>query len=224
MSARRARGQAMVEMAIGVAIFLAVSLGAVQLGSAGFAAEAAQSAALLGARTASAEPLPGNPLLRLAEGQAAAEGALADSSLGMAEILSCASPEGEDDCGLPLRCALYQGAAVEPGSSRACPLGRIGASGPTRLGPAPDELDGPQDPGCGSGSCFGVAASMRPCRDAPAAGSEMVCLAYDAWPAREVDIWVRGRLRSLAPLVSSAGLDALPLSVQLRLQVESLRP
>jgi hypothetical protein len=37
-----------------------------------------------------------------------------------------------------------------------------------------------------------------------------------------VDIWVKGTLRTVVPVASSAGLDALPVSVQLRLQVEAL--
>jgi hypothetical protein len=72
-------------------------------------------------------------------------------------------------------------------------------------------------------------ASASPTRWRPAAEmlprvTLFVCLAYTSWPATAVDVWIRGGLRTLVPLASKAGVDALPISVQLRLQVETLAP
>ncbi|MGH7666654.1 MAG: TadE/TadG family type IV pilus assembly protein [Candidatus Dormibacteria bacterium] len=223
MSQSTQRGQAMVEMAIGVTIFLTAALGAVQLGISALSSEGAQSAALVGARTASGLPIPGDPMARLADGQAAAAEALQESVLDLTSLNTCGSPKAtRDDCGLPVQCVTYSGSRPEAGTLQPCPGVDVGATPAPSLGPLPADLDGSQNPACKSKSCFGIARSMKPCSRVVPAGQLFVCLAYTSWPATAVDLWVRGTLRSVVPLFSSAGLNALPVSVQLRLQVEAL--
>ncbi|HUY57840.1 MAG TPA: hypothetical protein VMV12_08430 [Candidatus Micrarchaeaceae archaeon] len=67
-----------------------------------------------------------------------------------------------------------------------------------------------------------MSVSMAPCARTVPPGKLYVCLAYTDWPATAVDVWIRGALRSVVPIASSVGIDALPVSVQLRLQVEAL--
>lgn len=213
----------MVEMAIGVTIFLTASLGAVQLGLTALSLEGAQSAALVGARTASSAPVPGAPLARLAQGQSAAGGSLGSGVMELARVANCANRMGlAGDCGLPRECAQYVGGQAVAGSLQDCPSGSHGAAAAASLGPSPDNLDGSQNPACHTGDCFGSARSMLPCTRSLPAGQLYICLAYTSWPATAVDIWIKGTLRTVLPLASSAGLDALPVSVQLRLQVEAL--
>ncbi|MGH7639912.1 MAG: hypothetical protein ACREN7_07880 [Candidatus Dormibacteria bacterium] len=219
MTVRRQRGQAMVELALGVGLFLVASLGAAQLGIAALSAEGAQSAALVGDRTASAAPVPGDPLARLEDGQAAAALALRGSDLDLGSLVVCPLDAPAAGCGLPARCATYRAGLPPAGTGEACPDRYSDAPG---MGPMPSALDGSQNPACGGSGCFGVASSMAPCRHRQPPGTVRVCLAYTSWPATRVDIWVRGSLRSVVPLLSSAGFDALPLDVQLRLQVEGL--
>ncbi len=213
----------MVELAIGVTIFLTASLGAVQLGVSAVSAEGAQIAALVGARAASAVPISGDPSARLSEGQAAAVASLQDSDLQLAHLEDCtAVPRISVGCGLPDQCVEYDGGYPRAATLQACPSPTSGVPGLPSLGPSPDELDGRQNPACKSSDCFGSARSMASCDRTLAVGEIFVCLAYTSWPATAVDIWIRGTLRTLVPLASSAGIDAFPVSVQLRLQVESL--
>jgi hypothetical protein len=213
----------MIEVAIGVTIFLTASLGAVQLGSTALSSEGAQSAALVGARTALGAPIPGVPITKLAEGQAAAAASLGNELLGTARLVSCFNGDTQGGlCGLPQECVQYEGDQPVAGTGQPCPREDSGEDESAALGPAPTNLDGPQNPACDNFDCFGIAQSMAPCSQSVAAGQIVVCLAYTSWPARSVDIWVRGTLRSLVPVISTAGLDALPVSVQLRLQVETL--
>jgi hypothetical protein len=213
----------MIEMAIGVTIFLTASLGAVQLGISALSAEGAQSAALVGARTASSAPLPGEPLARLAAGQSAAASSLEAAVLHLARLDTCAEAEvAPGGCGLALQCVRYDGDLPVPDTLQSCPEGSAGATLAVSLGPSPDNLDGSQNPACHTTDCFGSARSMSPCARTFPPGQLFVCLAYTSWPATAVDIWVKGTLRTVVPVASSAGLDALPVSVQLRLQVEAL--
>ncbi|MGH7642162.1 MAG: hypothetical protein ACRENX_03965 [Candidatus Dormibacteria bacterium] len=213
----------MIEMAIGVAIFLVAALGAVQLGVSAVSAEGAQSAALVGARTASGAPVPGDPLGRLAEGQVAAETSLEDAVLAMARPERCTTEEGAAGvCGLPTTCVEYDGDRAELATAQPCPPGPSSAAGASTLGPTPNDLDGSQNPRCHIADCFGTANSMGPCARSIPTGQLLVCLAYTSWPATSVDIWIKGTLRTLVPLGSSVGVDALPVNVQLRLQVEAL--
>ncbi|MGB9482541.1 MAG: TadE/TadG family type IV pilus assembly protein [Candidatus Dormiibacterota bacterium] len=223
MNSGRQRGQAMIEMAIGVTIFLAASLGAVQLGISAFSTEGVQSAALVGARAAAGVPVPGEPLARLAEGQSAAASSLRDAVLQLAHLHYCsADVVSSPGCGLPSTCVHYDGEMPQLTTLQACPSGAVAVPGPPSLGPSPDNLDGPQNPACHVPGCFGVARAMAPCAQTPGPGQLYVCLAYTSWPATAVDIWIKGALRSVVPVASSAGIDALPVSVQLRLQVEAL--
>ncbi len=222
MTDRRERGQAMVEMALGVALFLVATLAATQLGLSTFASEGVQSAALAGARAASAGPLPGEPLARLIQGQSAAVEAIRAEVLGLGRATACGTtPAWREDCGPPQQCVRYAGSVPDMGSLGPCYASSL-APGAADLGPAPGQLDGAQNPRCATGGCFGSAGSMRPCLGPTGQGIVRVCLAYTSWPPRMVDIWIRGTLRSVVPLVSSAGLDAVPVSVKLRLQVEGL--
>jgi len=223
MSRNAQLGQAMIESAIGVAVFLVASRGAVQLGGSALSSEGAQSAALVGARTASEAPIPGGPLIRLEEGQAAAAASLGNELLGTARLGSCFSGDPQGGlCGLPQDCLQYVGARPVAGTGRPCPGDISGGARATTLGPSPADLDGAQNPACGNSGCFGIAQSMVPCSHRVAPGQIAICLAYTAWPASSVDIWIRGTLRSLVPVIDAAGLDVLPVSVQLRLQVETL--
>ncbi|HVB53329.1 MAG TPA: hypothetical protein VNF24_03930 [Candidatus Acidoferrales bacterium] len=213
----------MVEMAIGVTIFLVASLGAVQLGISALSSEGAQSAALVGARAASGAPVPGEPLNRLAAGQAAAESSLQDAVLHLARLNECTALEtAVGGCGLPATCVKYDRDQPEENTLQSCSAALGGGSGATSLGPAPDNLDGSQNPACHTTNCFGSARSMKPCSQTFPPGQLFVCLAYTSWPATAVDIWIKGTLHTLVPFASSVGIDALPVSVQLRLEVEAL--
>jgi hypothetical protein len=213
----------MIEMAIGVTIFLIASLGAVQLGVAALSDEGAQSAALVGARTASGAPVPGEPLARLAEGQSAAEGSLQDAVLQLAQLKDCPVSAGAAArCGLPTTCVRYDGDRPQSGTLQRCPMSTADNLEAASLGPSPSDLDGTQNPACHATDCFGIARSMAPCALTSPPGQLIVCLAYTSWPATAVDIWIRGSLRTVVPVASSAGIDALPVNVQLRLQVEAL--
>jgi hypothetical protein len=215
----------MIEMAIGVSLFLTASLGAVQLGVSALAAEGVQSAALMAARGASSAPFPGQPLLRLAAGQAAAVSSLDSSVVDLAEVATCNAGQSiAVGCGLPRECVQYSGEEPTSGTPGSCLNSSSGANRGESLGPSPRNLDGRQNPDCHAADCFGVSNSMAPCRRNVAAGTLFVCLAYTSWPATAVDVWIRGGLRTLVPLASKAGVDALPISVQLRLQVETLAP
>lgn len=223
MNARVQSGQAMVEMAIGVTIFLAASLGAVQLGISALTSEGAQSAALAGARVASEVPIPGAPVAQLAAGQTAADASLSTALLNQADVNRCpAAVVTSAVCGLPLTCVQYRDGTPEISTLQTCPANSVGGAGLVSLGPSPNNLDGRQNPLCHDSDCFGVARSMAPCSQDVPRGEVVVCLAYTSWPATAVDIWIRGTLRSVIPVASAAGVDALPVSVQLRLQVESL--
>lgn len=223
MSARVQTGQAMVEMAIGVTIFLAASLGAVQLGISALASEGAQSAALAGARVASGAPVPGAPLAQLAAGQAAADASLSTALMDQADVDGCpALGVSLGGCGLPSTCVRYRSGTPQMSTLQTCSAKSAVGTRPASLGPAPNNLDGRQNPGCHDSDCFGLARSMAPCAQDVPRGEVVVCLAYTSWPATEVDIWIRASLRSVIPVTSAAGLDTFPLSVQLRLQVESL--
>jgi hypothetical protein len=215
----------MIEMAIGVSLFLMASLGAVQLGISALSAEGVQNAALMAARAASSAPVPGEPLLRLAAGQAAAVGSLDSSVVDLAEVVTCAGGRPiEGGCGLPQECVQYSGEEPPSGTPRPCSGPSSDANRDEFLGPSPRNLDGRQNPNCHTADCFGVSNSMAPCARDVASGRLFICLAYTSWPATAVDVWIKGALRSLVPLASSAGVDALPISVQLRLQVETLTP
>lgn len=223
MSHRAQAGQAMIEMAIGVTLFLTASLGAVQLAISAISAEGAQSAALVAARVASSAPVPGQPLLRLAAGQAAAVSSLDSSVVNMADVEICNSRQQiAGGCGLPQECAQYSG--EKAGVQQPCFDPSANTNDAESLGPSPRNLDGRQNPDCHTADCFGTSSSMAPCARGVAPGHLFVCVAYTSWPATAVDVWIKGTLRTLVPLASAAGVDVLPISVQLRLQVEALRP
>lgn len=214
---RRSAGQAMVEMAIGTAIFLLAVLGAAQLGVSALSQEGIQSAALGGARVASAALVAGDPRQRLQEGQAAALASLGSTRLGMDEPLPC--PGGKAlGCGVGLECVLYLRGRAVAGTEEPCGAANA-ASG---YGPVPRDLDGPQNPLCKAPGCFGAALSMRPCAQLGPPGRLSVCLAYTSWPPRAVDIWITGTVRTLLPWFSRAGVDLQAVSSRLRLQVEGL--
>jgi hypothetical protein len=218
-------GQAMIEMAIGVTLFLTASLGAVQLGISALSLEAAQSAALVAARAASSAPVSGQPFLRLAAGQAAAVSSLDSAVVDLAAVETCAIRQPiAGGCGLPQECAQYAGEQPISGTLQSCFDSRSDTAHPESLGPSPSNLDGRQNPDCHTTDCFGSSRSMDPCAQSVVPGRLFVCLAYTSWPATAVDVWIKGTLRTLVPLASSAGLDALPVSVQLRLPVEALVP
>jgi len=213
----------MVEMAIGVTLFLTASLGAVQLAISALSAEGAQSAALVAARTASSAPVPGQPLLRLAAGQAAAVSTLDSSVMAMADVEICTSGQRYAvGCGLPQECVQYSGEKAGP--QQPCVGPSSNTNGAEPLGPSPRSLDGRQNPDCHTADCFGTSSSMAPCARGVAPGRLFVCIAYTSWPATAVDVWIKGTVRTLVPLASAAGVDVLPISVQLRLQVEALTP
>jgi hypothetical protein len=215
----------MIEMAIGVTLFLTASLGAVQLGISALSAEGVQSAALIAAREASSAPIPGQPLLRLAAGQAAAVSSLDASVVDLADVVTCIAGQSiAGGCGLPQECVLYFDDEPASGTRHSCVDSSSDASRDDFLGPSPRNLDGRQNPNCHAADCFGVSNSMAPCARGNAAGRLFVCLAYTSWPATAVDVWIKGALRTVIPVASTAGLDALPVSVQLRLQVETLMP
>jgi hypothetical protein len=208
----------MVEMAIGVAIFLVAAFGAIQLGLSALADEGIQSSALAGVRVASEAPMSGDPLVRLAAGQSAALSALQQVELGLARSQSCS---GSSPCGIGAECVLYQDRA--PKSDTQLPCDEVGGGADSSLGygPVPADLDGSQNPSCQSGNCFGVASSMSNCAGVVAPGRLTVCLAYTSWPAKSVDIWIAGGLRTIVPWPSSAGADVDQVDVRLRLQVEA---
>lgn len=213
----------MIEMAIGVTLFLTASLGAAQLAISAITSEGAQSAALVAARAASSAPVPGQPLLRLAAGQAAAVSTLDSSVVDMADLETCASAQPiTGGCGLPQECAEYSG--ENAGAPQPCFDTSVNTNGAESLGPSPRNLDGSQNPDCHAANCFGTSSSMAPCARGVPPGRLLVCIAYTSWPATAVDVWIKGTLRTLVPLASAAGIDALPISVQLRLQVEALTP
>ena len=223
MTQRAQAGQAMVEMAIGVTLFLTASLGAAQLAITALSAEGAQSAALVAARAASSAPVPDLPLLRLAAGQAAAVSALNSAVVDLADVETCAGRHPTAaGCGLPQTCAQYSG--DKAGAPQPCFDPSVSTNGIESLGPSPRNLDGRQNPDCHTADCFGTSSSMASCARSVAPGRVFVCIAYTSWPATQVDVWIKGTLRTLVPLASSAGVDALPISVQLRLQVEALTP
>ncbi len=217
MSLRSQGGQAMVEMAVGVGIFLLAALGSVQLGLSALALEGIQSAALVGARAASASLVVGDPLLRLQQGQEAALTALATTRLGLTTLDACSGSQ-RGGCGIGATCQLYRGGSAVAGTERPC----LDVNSESGYGPVRQDLDGPQNPACGRGRCFGVSEAMSACRNAGAPGRLRVCAAYTSWPPRAVDIWISGSLRTLLPWISRAGPDLEPVSSQLRLQVEAL--
>ncbi len=217
----RQSGQAMVELAIGVAIFLLAALGAVQLGLVAMAEEGVQSAALTGARLASAGPLPGDPLQRLAAGRSAAIASVAATSLGLALVPTCPGG-GSAGCGTGSLCLVYQDGTPEPGTTLPC--SQVPAGSQASYGPVPGDLDGRQNPACHSNGCFGASQGMAACAAKAVPGRLQICLAYTSWPPLAVDIWITGGLKTITPWLSSAGLDAEPVGVRLRLQVEAFTP
>ena len=221
MTRSKQSGQAMVEMAIGVTMFLVAAFGAVQLGLSALADEGIQSAALAGARVASEAPQPGNPLARLSAGRSAALSALGQVELGLAQSRSCS---GASPCGFRGECVLYQGKRPLTGTEFPCDQVGSRADSSLQYGPSPTDLDGQQNPACSQRDCFGVAAPMSECASPVAPGRLTVCLAYTSWPATAVDVWITGGLRTIVPWLSSAGADVDPIDVKLRLQVEAFAP
>lgn len=213
----RSSGQAMVEMAIGTGIFLLAALGAAQLGVSALSQEGIQSAALSGARAASAALVAGDPLQRLQEGQSAAVASLNSTRLGMDELQPC--PGGSTSgCGVGVDCVLYLNGREVAGTEEPCGV----ANSALGFGPVPRDLDGSQNPACNSPGCFGASLAMRACARPGPPGRLRVCVAYTSWPPRAVDIWITGTVRTLLPWSSGAGLDLQAVSTRLRLQVEGL--
>lgn len=213
------RGQAMVEMALGVAIFLIAVMAAAQVGLSALAEEGAQSAMLDAARVASAALVPGNPVVRLQEGGQAGFAALSTTRLGMSSPAPCSLASGT--CGVGPECQRYHGSVPVAGSDLPCrdvPL----TSTAGRYGPAIGELDGPLNPACRRGDCFGVATNMGPCRQPSSRAVVRICLAYTSWPPRSVDVWVSGALRTLLPWPGGAAVNRQTISYRIRLQVEGL--
>lgn len=213
------RGQAMVELALGVAIFLMAVLGAVQLSLSALADEGAQSAMLDAARVASAALLPGSPVVRLQDGAEAGAAALALTRLGMSSPERCSSATA--GCGVGVHCQRYRGRLPVAGSQLRCADVSL-TSGAGVFGPIVQDLDGPQDPACRHRSCFGVARSMAPCRHPSLDAVIHICLAYTSWPPRSVDVWVSGTLRTVIPWPGGTAPDRLNVSYRIRVQVEGL--
>jgi hypothetical protein len=212
-------GQAMVEFAIGVALFLLVTLGAVQVGLLALAEEGVQSASLAAARAASVSPQGLSPAVPLESGAAAAETSLKALVAGMARPALC--PEGGTACWATLECVRYQSGLAQPGTARPCASLPESAVASGVYGPIPEDLDGAQNPRCRTAQCFGVAAPMRPCRQTTTSGRLEICLAYTSWPPRAVDVWITGELRTIIPWIGSAGPGSVPVSSRLRLSVET---
>jgi hypothetical protein len=209
----------MVEMAIGVTVFLLATLGAVQLGLEALAQEGVQTATLAGARTASGAPATADPTLTLESGALAARSALSPELAGMATLSVC--PEGGSSCWASLECVRYEAGAPQPGTQEPCDKISAQSLGPYAYGPIPSDLDGAQNPACHGGGCFGVASTMAPCATAAVAGHLMICVAYTSWPPVAVDVWVAGGLRAIVPWVGSAGPGTIPVASRLRLAVEA---
>lgn len=209
----------MVEMALGVTIFLLATLGAIQLGLLALAQEGVQTAALAGARTASGAPLNSNPTLTLESGATAARNALSPEVAGMATLTLC--PGAGTSCWGSLECVRYQSGIPQPGTQELCDSVSTNSNTPYTYGPLPSDLDGPQNPGCHGGGCFGSAATMAPCAAAAVAGRVAICVAYTSWPPRAVDVWVAGGLRAIVPWIGSAGPGTIPVASRLRLAVEA---
>ncbi|MHB1500073.1 MAG: TadE family protein [Candidatus Dormibacteria bacterium] len=219
MRTRAQRGQSMVELAIGVAIFLLATLGAVQLGLLALAEQGVQSATLAGARVASGSPASPDPILSLQQGALAVRAALAAPVAGMASAALCRS--SGSSCWTALECVRYRSGVPEPGTQEPCAAVRSDAGGLYSYGPVPTDLDGPQNPRCRHTDCFGVAATMAPCAAAAAPGRLSICVAFTSWPPRAVDVWVSGGLRLIVPWVGSAGPATIPVASRLRLAVET---
>lgn len=209
----------MVEMALGVTIFLLATLGAVQLGLEALAQEGVQTATLAGARTASGAPASSNPTLNLESGALAARSALSAEVAGMATLSVC--PGGATGCWNSLECVRYQGGLPQAGTQEPCDLVSAQTPGPYAYGPVPGDLDGPQNPACHRGGCFGAASTMAPCAAATVAGRLMICVAYTSWPPRAVDVWISGGLRAIVPWIGADGPGTIPVASRLRLAVEA---
>ena len=212
-------GQAMVEFAIGVAVFLLVTLGAVQIGLLALAEEGVQSASLAGARAASVSPQGLNPAVILESGAEAAGTSLRTLVAGMAEPGLC--PAGGTTCWTRLECVRYRRGVAQPATARPCSSLPAAAIASYTYGPVPQELDGAQNPSCHAAQCFGVAALMQPCRRTVATGRLAICVAYTSWPPKAVDVWITGELRTIIPWIGSAGPGSVPVSSRLRLSVEA---
>ncbi len=221
MSRSGQSGQSMVELALGVAIFLLAALGAVQLGLIALAEEGIQTATLAGARIATATPSQPNPGDILELGADAALASLAGTELGMATASLC-STNGRIRCWTGMECVRYSGSSPVPGTELPCSALSPAAGG--SFGPIPAYLDGVQNPRCHGGSCFGVARSMAGCSRPSTPGRLRVCVAYTSWPPRAVDFWISGGLRPIIPWLGGAGSGDFPIGSQLRLQVEAFSP
>lgn len=214
-------GQSMVELALGVAIFLLATLGAVQVGLIALAQEGVQSATLAGARTASGVPVGPDPGTTLELGASSALASLAGSELGMARATLC-SNSGGAGCWTRMECIRYSATFPVPGTELPC--SRVPAAAGSSFGPIPANLDGSQNPRCHRGDCFGAALSMSGCATTAEPGHLRVCVAYTSWPPSEVDIWISGGLRPIVPWIGGAGPDNFPVGSELRLQVEAFSP
>ncbi len=206
----------MVEFAVATGCLLLLVMGLLQVALLGLADEGAQADVLEAARIASTAVVPGEPVAALVQGRAALLQLLPTAVLGARIAGRCGG------CGLPQTCVRYRGGSPVPFSARPCQPGPLPGRAAAGWGPAPTELDGPQDPACPGGGCFGVGAAMRSCRAAPAAGVIHVCLTYVDWPATAVDVWVRGELRPVVPVPGAGIWTPLALDARLRLQVEQL--
>lgn len=209
----------MVEMALGVTVFLLATLGAVQLGLTALAEEGVQTATLAGARVASGALLSANPAGTLMSGVLAARSALSSEVAGMATVGVC--QQAGTGCWKSLYCVRYRAGVPQPGTEEPCDQVPNGAGSTFAFGPIPSDLDGPQNPNCHETRCFGVAAGMAACHGPAVAGRLVICAAYTSWPPRAVDVWVAGGLRAIVPWVGSAGPGTIPVGSRLRLAVEA---
>lgn len=213
---RGASGQTMVEFALAASLFLLLVMGLLQVALLALADAGADADVLEGARLASGSVAAAYPLADLGSGRAELAQLLPMALFGSRIVTACPG------CGLPLTCTRYRDGKAVPSSARPCRPGPLPGGAGGGFGPAPAELDGPQDPACTTGTCFGVGAAMRSCRLPAPPGVIHVCLTYADWPATAVDVWVRGSLRPLVPMPFGLGRDRLPIDAHIRLQVEQL--
>ncbi|HUY96536.1 MAG TPA: hypothetical protein VMW47_02775 [Verrucomicrobiae bacterium] len=213
---RGGSGQTMVEFALATAGLVLLVMGLLEVALLGLADEGAQADVLEAARVASASVAAGNPVGTLEAGQSALLQLLPTAVFGTRVIIGCGG------CGLPGSCVRYRDGVPIAFSARPCEPGPLPGGAAAGWGPAPAELDGPQNPRCVSGACFGVGAGMRGCRLPPAAGVVHVCLTYADWPATAVDVWVRGALLPLLPMPGLGTASPFLVDAHLRLQVEQL--
>ncbi|HUY61067.1 MAG TPA: hypothetical protein VMW49_04250 [Candidatus Dormibacteraeota bacterium] len=212
------------EFALGATVFLLLVLGVMQYALLSLTEAGVQADVLAGARAAAGTVPDLAPLANLVTGQDAVITLLPSAAFGARIGAACLGPAGALpplSCGLPTTCVRWQGLTAQPATAVACLAGLPPGTTAGDWGPPPGMLDGPQNPTCHRGGrCFGAGAGMAACAGRVSAGTLRVCLTYVDWPATAVDVWVRGSVRSIAPLPGRSGWNLLTIDSRLRLQVE----